>query len=170
MLTRRCFPLNKALQQNKRMIYSFSYRHSLLPNQIFRRLILMNGALNVIFPLNIHCNVAGALSESSKHKTLVFPFISILAPLFPPQHTLFFPSFITFLRANQHISAWTNHFQRERNRFLPTESWWDCTLRLSSDTTFNLGKERQWFKTSETIQTTSSDTAILRLSARWCFT
>lgn len=47
-----------ALEQNKRMIYSFGYRRSLFPNQIFKRLILINGAFNVILPLNIHRNVA----------------------------------------------------------------------------------------------------------------
>lgn len=66
--------------------------HNLFPNQIFRRLILINGAFNVIFPLNIQCNVA-APTESSKRKTLVFPFLPFLAPLFS-LHTLLFFSFL----------------------------------------------------------------------------
>ncbi len=89
MLTRCSFPLNTAFQQNKRMIYSFSYRRSLFPNQIFRRLILINGAFNVIFPFkySLQC---GSPPESSKRKTLVFLFLSFLAPLFPLRTLLLF--------------------------------------------------------------------------------
>lgn len=92
-------------------------------------------------------------SEPSKRKTLVFPFLSFLAPLFP-LHAAVFPFFLTVLR----FSALTNTSVNEQttskekgNLFLPTEGWRDFTLCLLSDTMFNLGEERRWFKTSETI-------------------
>lgn len=86
MLTRCSSPLNMAFQQNKRMIYSFSYRRSLFPNQIFRRLILINGAFNVIFPLNIHRNVAAPLNHQSV-RHLFPPFFHSWPLCFPSAHS-----------------------------------------------------------------------------------
>lgn len=62
------------------MIYAFSHRRSPFPNQIFRRLILINGAFNVIFLLNIHCSVATPPPpcESSKRETLLSFLDSVL--------------------------------------------------------------------------------------------
>lgn len=102
MLTRRSSPLNTVLQQNKRMIYAFSHGRSLSPNQIFRRLILINGAFNVIFLLNIHCNVVGPptllYSGSSKCKIIRFC-LSFVPPRSP---------FLFFL------PAWTDTSVTER--------------------------------------------------------
>lgn len=153
MLTRCSLPLNTAFHQNKRMIYLCRYRRSLFPNQIFRCLILINGAFNVIFPLNIHRNVAvppPLNHQSVRH--LFSPFLSFQAPMFP-LHTapfLFSLPVLCFLAlTNTSVNEQTT-LKEKGNLFLPTEGWRDFTLCLLSDTTFNLGEERRWFKTSET--------------------
>lgn len=136
MLTRRSSPLNTVLQQNKRMIYAFGHGRSLSPNQIFRRLILINGAFNVIFLLNIHCNVVAPpfpllYSGSSKCKILRFC-LSFVPPRRP---LLFFLPVWTDTSVTERAAS--SERRKEEISFLFLA---DFTLRLLSDM-FDLDKD-----------------------------
>lgn len=158
MLTRRSSPLNTVLQQNKRMIYAFDHGRSLSPNQIFRRLILINGVFNVIFLLNIHCNVVAPprllYSGSSKCKILRFC-LSFVPPRSP---------FLFFLPVWSDTSVTERAASSERRKeeisflFLA-----DFTLRLLSDT-FDLDKDN-----TETCSEDVRQKPRYRLPGSWCF-
>lgn len=105
------------------MIYSFRYGRSLAPNQIFRRLILINGAFNVISALNIKWRVPAStdvLNLRWEHLPKPFP---LLVPL------LFF-SLLKFFRMiskndNQHISnSYRQHCKSLSSWQGAVEDWW----------------------------------------------